>query len=526
MSVIRELALKLGLEVDSASMAEGIGFEKALEKGLEKIVDVAKEVAEAIKENIKDAIEYGDKVNKAAQSIGIARGALQELQYVGELADVGAQEMAQSIGLLSKNMYAASKGGEEQAKVFAKLGVQLKGSDGKLRSADEVLGDIAEKFSTMPDGVEKTALALETFGRAGKQMIPFLNEGREGLEELRQEARDLGLVMSDESVKASEELNDNLARLRVITQGLWRQAIAPLIPAINELVVRFMKWRKENAAIMAQRIQAVMGALIKTVKLLTDALGLVVDNLDAIKIAAISLTAVWAVLHAEAVAAAIATAAAWAIAALPFAAIAAAIAGILIFLDDIRVYRENKGGKSIFGLWADTIKEWQKPNPNDPWWLKAIKELVELLERALGVYNKMHGIFEPEKSRGLLASPMASKTGASVPSFTGAKNFEVPKPYISVPENQNAPGTFWYGYARARAAGVGVFGALTTRNAEFAESPMLPPGGGVTAAPMEQNNYRSYVIYQSPGMSPEAVRDAIEAHEDEANEAAAAALSE
>src|ERR1035438_5791450 len=77
----------------------------------------------------------------------------------------------------------------------------------------------------------------------------------------------MGLVMSKDAVDASEELNDNLERLHATTQGLWRQAIGPLLPQLNELVKQFLAWRKANAADLAKRLKGAMQALIGVVKI-------------------------------------------------------------------------------------------------------------------------------------------------------------------------------------------------------------------------------------------------------------------
>ena len=63
---------------------------------------------------------------------------------------------------------------------------------------------IADKFAVMKDGSEKTALALDLFGRAGAKLIPMLNEGSAGISELQEEARALGIVLGKEDLKAAE----------------------------------------------------------------------------------------------------------------------------------------------------------------------------------------------------------------------------------------------------------------------------------------------------------------------------------
>lgn len=379
--VLRELLVKLGLDIDAQSFAKGHLAAHLLEQGLEKVVETAHELIHAFAENIEETIEYGDKVKKTSQSIGVAADALQELHYAGSLADVTAEDMSTSIGILSRNMLHAKEGSEEAAKAFK--GIKFK-EGGELLATDEVLGNIAEKFASMPDGAEKTALAMQLFGRSGKQMIPLLNKGREELEATRKEAQRLGLVMGDDAVEASEELNDNLHRLHAVTQGLWRSAIAPLIPAMNELVEQFLEWKKANGEWLKQKITFVVRGLVQAIKFLGHAFQFVLNIIkiftyDSIVIRSVlvGIAAAFIAVRAAAIASAIATAAAWVAAAAPFIAIAAAIGAVLLLLDDIRGYYD--GEDSLFGDFMKAWDDWMKPKGDDPWWLAKVKELLKLL---------------------------------------------------------------------------------------------------------------------------------------------------
>ena len=54
---------------------------------------------------------------------------------------------------------------------------------------NEILLETADKFKGLPNGVDKTAIALKLFGRSGKDMIPVLNLGSKGIQELQKKSR-------------------------------------------------------------------------------------------------------------------------------------------------------------------------------------------------------------------------------------------------------------------------------------------------------------------------------------------------
>jgi hypothetical protein len=56
---------------------------------------------------------------------------------------------------------------------LAQLGIKTRDASGKLRSTQDVLGDLAERFATMPDGPVKTAIAIDALGKSGADLIPL-----------------------------------------------------------------------------------------------------------------------------------------------------------------------------------------------------------------------------------------------------------------------------------------------------------------------------------------------------------------
>jgi hypothetical protein len=107
-------------------------------------------------------------------------------------------------------MFDTQVNGEEGSAALNALGVSATDVHGQIRPTEQVLLDLADKFSAMPDGADKAALAVKLFGKEGLAIIPFLNQGREGITALMEEAQRLGLVMSEDVARASEVFNDNL----------------------------------------------------------------------------------------------------------------------------------------------------------------------------------------------------------------------------------------------------------------------------------------------------------------------------
>ena len=196
------------------------------------------------------AADYGDQLDAMSQRTGVAVEDLAKLQYAAKLSDTSNEALGKGLTVLSSLMIAAAGGAASSAALFEKYGIALRNSDGQVRSATDVLGDLAEVFATMPEGAQKTALAVEFFGKkVGPELIPLLNNGRAGLKALGDEAERLGLIMSKEQTKAAADYNDNLDRMAALSKSAAVAIGSSLIPAINTLLTKLLTARENGLSI-------------------------------------------------------------------------------------------------------------------------------------------------------------------------------------------------------------------------------------------------------------------------------------
>lgn len=189
----------------------------------------------SLKELIEHQVEYMDQAGKMAQITGLTTQAYTELSYAATLADVSGESLNKSIGKLSKNMVAASDGSGDAYDAFKALGISVKDSSGQLKSADQVLAEVADRFGQYKDGAEKTALAMALFGKSGAEMIPMLNKGSAEISLMRAEAQALGLTFGEDVARQAEEVNDNFKRLHARTDALKTIFVSGMLPALVDV---------------------------------------------------------------------------------------------------------------------------------------------------------------------------------------------------------------------------------------------------------------------------------------------------
>lgn len=183
----------------------------------------------------RSAINTADEMTKAAQRIGVGVEELSRLRHAADLSGISFDGLQSSIGILNRNLVDVNGNGNAAQKALAQMGIAARGADGQLKSTTQIMAEMANVFQQMPDGAEKSALAMAVFGRSGAQLIPMLNQGADGIREMTDEADRLGIVIDQETGRAAEQFNDNLDKLQKLVKGAALSIAREMLPAMNLL---------------------------------------------------------------------------------------------------------------------------------------------------------------------------------------------------------------------------------------------------------------------------------------------------
>ena len=123
---------------------------------------------------------------------------------------------------------------EAASSALGKMGIQYKDSQDKMIPMAQLLPQIAEKFKQMPDGPEKSALAMKLFGKSGMDMIPFLNKGADGVEDLMKKSDAFGMTVSGPMTKAMKDSKAATREWEAAQKGLSVQVGAILLPVLTQ----------------------------------------------------------------------------------------------------------------------------------------------------------------------------------------------------------------------------------------------------------------------------------------------------
>lgn len=222
------------------------------------------------------------EIGRASQSIGIANKDLQGLVYAGSLVDTSLAEISVGMRKFSQDITNAHNNpGGAPAQMFRDMQVAVDDANGAMRPTIDILKSMADQFRAHADGATKSALAVQALGRSGLQLIPFLNQGGAAFDDLTKRAKAMGLIMSDDDVKAATEFEQSLVRLAQTVKGLRNEFLTPILKSFFPSVEDMKKQLADLQAMQANHQTDAGGAFLAGMGVRSDGLSFKIEALRA-----------------------------------------------------------------------------------------------------------------------------------------------------------------------------------------------------------------------------------------------------
>lgn len=182
--------------------------------------------------------EAAEKVEHLAAQTGMTTSQVQALSGAATMSGTNIDALAKGLAMMDNKAVIAAGHSSTSAKAFQAMGIAANDSSTNM---DRLL-KIADKFKGMADGPTKTALAMQLFGKSGREMIPFLNQGSAAIQQLMDKTKDYGAV-NEAAVEQGARLAASVNESKVAWEGLKQtltQAFGPLLTQVvdgfNQLV--------------------------------------------------------------------------------------------------------------------------------------------------------------------------------------------------------------------------------------------------------------------------------------------------
>lgn len=236
---------------DIAGAAGNLGQRIALPSGLIGTL-LAGFSGAAVKDAMVGLADLEDEVSKFTATTGIAGSELKRFQYLAKLSNVPFESLTGSMGKLNKQIYDAANGkGKDLAGLFSRLGIKMRDSNGQLRSAADMLPELADAFQRNENPVVRARMGMALFGKSWQEIMPMLAEGSDKINERMARFKELGLEVKDaeafkKQMEEAGKFGDALDDLSFVASGLQTTVASALVPSITPLLIQLTNWTAEN----------------------------------------------------------------------------------------------------------------------------------------------------------------------------------------------------------------------------------------------------------------------------------------
>lgn len=187
----------------------------------------------SIKDMMMSTIDAAAALNDLSQKTGVTVESLSGLKSAAKLSGTSIEDVAGGLVKLSKSMTDANDKNSTAAASFRALGVHLKEDvTGNLKSADQVMLEVAKSLQGFKDDANKTTTVLNIFGKSGADLLPMLSD-------LAEKGNLNGKITSEQAQQA-EIYTRALAKLKDETDGYIRAVAMEVLPNILKLTDLFV----------------------------------------------------------------------------------------------------------------------------------------------------------------------------------------------------------------------------------------------------------------------------------------------
>lgn len=188
------------------------------------------------------AATSADDLNTLAKQTGISTEMLQKAQYAADLIDVSFETFTGSIAKMTAKLRTNEQG-------FNDFGIATRNANGDLLSSEEIFFNAAKALSEIENETERDIAAQELFGKSAAELSGILDDGGEALKQYGDQADELGLIMSQDTLNSLNEVNDKIDTLKANVKGTLAktgakalEALTPVLESVANAIGKVLEW--------------------------------------------------------------------------------------------------------------------------------------------------------------------------------------------------------------------------------------------------------------------------------------------
>lgn len=271
--IVRELLTKLVFDADQKKVASFEDSVKSLSKGLVALVGAATAATGAAFRLARSTAAYSASLTDAADVTGFSTRVIQGLGYAAEVSGSSVAVMNGALDTFNRRVGAAADGSGPAVQTLKDMNIQLRDAAGNLRSNEDLLSDVADRFAGISDPARRANYAQQLFNAQARELGVVLSNGSDGLRQFIEDYEDLGGMLSDKDVEAGAAFDKQMTIMRMAVEGVKREIGTGLIPVFSEMIKQFLEFLRANRELIITRIHRVFEMLISVVRVASRVMG-------------------------------------------------------------------------------------------------------------------------------------------------------------------------------------------------------------------------------------------------------------
>lgn len=277
MTTIRELVTRWGFDINTNPLRNAENHIESLKGEVIAVTTAVTGAAASIWGFASATAAVADKAVKTADKLGISVEALQEFRHAASLSGVDQNTLDAAMQSFVVKTAEAASGTGEAIEALEELKISLRDTSGAVNSPENLLNQVADAMAAIEDPAKRVRLAFKIFETEGLGLINLLKLGSSGMADLRLEARELGLVISEKTAREAEAFNDAYERLFGSLKGIRNEIGGALLPTLTKMADKWREYFLTNRQIIRQDLSVFLSKSLQVLEFLGTAVIKVIE---------------------------------------------------------------------------------------------------------------------------------------------------------------------------------------------------------------------------------------------------------
>lgn len=216
-----------------------------VERGIKSMIGALAGIASvrALAQITTEAASAAEQIQNLSNRVGVSTQFINKLSFGAQNAGASFDDVSSALEKMDKATVQAAQGNDKMERAFDALGINVK----KFIELDseERFSVIAEAMKRAGSSASTTQASFAILGDSASKLDPILRQGAAGLAQLGMDAERAGAVMSDKTVSALNQLDDQLDKL----DATWKRLKISIAETIGVPAVQWANdmvdaWRR------------------------------------------------------------------------------------------------------------------------------------------------------------------------------------------------------------------------------------------------------------------------------------------